>query len=102
MKNYLQLFVLALALALTTACSKKDKTEETTEPIDTAETTTTTTTTDEGSSVTIEVDKKGGEVKVESADGTDVKVDVDKKGGSVEVKDDNNKVDVKVKDDDKK
>ena len=43
-----------------------------------------------------------GKVEVESKEGSNVEIDLDKKGGSIKVEDGDNKIDVKVKDDNKK
>ncbi len=98
MKNALKLFAIAVAITTFSACAGKEKEPEETVPVEE----TTTTQSEDGSSVTIEAGDKGGKVEVETKEGTNVEVDIDKKGGSVTVEDDGNKVDVKIKDDDKK
>ncbi|MFN0276324.1 MAG: hypothetical protein ACKVPJ_11285 [Chitinophagales bacterium] len=91
----LKCILLAVTFLMVAACAgKKEKTtDEEMEPQ-------TEQTEDKGTSVTVEAGD-GGKVEVKKDDGTDVTIDVDKKGGSVEVKDGDNKVDIKIGDDDK-
>ncbi|MBC8048458.1 MAG: hypothetical protein H7Y00_16785 [Fimbriimonadaceae bacterium] len=88
----IKLITLAVTISILAACAgKKEKTGEEADPAKTENST----------SVTVEAGD-GGTVEVKKDDGTDVTIDVDKKGGSIEVKDGDNKVDIEIKDDDKK
>lgn len=94
-----RIFILAITLVTFAACANK-----TDEPVETeteVQTTTPTTTDDNGTTIIIEGGEKG-KVEVESKEGSNVEIDLDKKGGSIKVEDGDNKIDVKVKDDNKK
>lgn len=89
-----RILILAITLVTFAACSNKAdepvETEVQTPPTD-----------DNGTTIIIE-DGKNGQVDVESKEGSNVEIELDKKGGSIKVEDGDNKIDVKVKDDEKK
>ncbi len=97
MKKYFQLMIFTAALLSFNACDNKDDLDDD-DVID--ETTTTPVTTPDDGKTTIIIDENKG-VEVESKEGSNVEIDVDKKGGSVKVEDGDNKIDVKIKDDNK-
>ena len=90
-----RILILAITLVTFAACGNKAD-----EPVET-EVTTTPTTDDNGTTIIIEGGDKG-KVDVESKEGSNVEIELDKKGGSIKVEDGDNKIDVKVKDDEKK
>ncbi len=94
MRTQFKVLLLSLSLFSFAACSNKDKMDD---PAD-AETSTPATNPDN----TTIIIKDDGEMKVDSKEGSNVEIDLNKKGGSITVDDGDNKIDVKVKDDNKK
>ncbi len=94
MLSNFRILILAITLVTFAACGNKAD-----EPVET-EVQTTTPTDDNGTTIIIEGGEKG-KVDVESKEGSNVEIDLDKKGGSIKVEDGDNKIDVKVKDDNK-
>lgn len=89
-----RILILAITIVTFAACGNKAD-----EPVETE--VQTPTTDDNGTTIIIE-DGKNGQVDVESKEGSNVEIELDKKGGSIKVEDGDNKIDVKVKDDEKK
>ena len=89
-----RILILAITLVTFAACGNKAD-----EPVETE--VQTPSTDDNGTTIIIE-DGKNGQVDVESKEGSNVEIELDKKGGSIKVEDGDNKIDVKVKDDEKK
>jgi|GEM_PF-2363957 len=92
----LRIIILAIAFVSFAACTNKAD-----EPVETEVQTTPQPTDDNGTTIIIEGGEKG-KVNVESKEGSNVEIELDKKGGSIKVEDGENKIDVKVKDDGKK
>jgi len=92
----LRIIILAIAFVSFAACTNKPD-----EPVETEVQTTPQPTDDNGTTIIIEGGEKG-KVNVESKEGSNVEIELDKKGGSIKVEDGENKIDVKVKDDGKK
>jgi len=90
-----RILVFAIALLTFSACGNKAD-----EPVET-EVQTTPNTDDNGTTIIIE-DGNKGKVEVESKEGSNVEIDLNKKGGSIKVEDGDNKIDLEVKDDNKK
>lgn len=89
-----RILILAITIVTFAACGNKAD-----EPVETE--VQTPSTDDNGTTIIIE-DGKNGQVDVESKEGSNVEIELDKKGGSIKVEDGDNKIDVKVKDDEKK